>query len=105
MFMPPILLTNSVAAASNPWYGFRLRPKRTRNTTLPQQGLAFLRNIFYVKCHALFLAPASKAGCALLLFVLAVPAVAQQTKIRTPRPGAPESNFVNINADHQTQEG
>src|SRR5579872_5016499 len=158
MFMPSILLTNSIAAASNPWYGFRLRPQRTPNTGSPQKSLTFVRNIFYVKCHELYLARMQEAGrtgrrivesrqspignrpqsaslpysqtaggtsadaarlgaCAtvigrlkigpaiLALLVLAMPVAAQQTKNRTPRPGAPESNWVNINADHQTQEG
>src|SRR5258708_6228214 len=116
MFMPPFPPPRSIAAASNPCYGLRLRLHPTDTTDPPRKGRTFLCNIIGRKCHELYLEGAeqptgrlrSRLGrgvVSAMLVLIAIPGYGQQRKNKTPRPGAPEANFVNIDADHQTQEG
>ena len=94
----------SIAAASNPCYGFRLRLCVNGVEGLPPQGLTFLRNIIGRKCHELY---SGSLGIfsALLASLLVLPASSQQLQTRSVHPGAPERNWVNVNATHQEVDG
>src|SRR2546426_338155 len=112
MFMPSSPPPLSIAAASNPCYGFRLRLHPTDTSGSTRNGRTFLCNIIGGKCHELYswgLNGGNQSVIRPLLLLtllgLALPVCGQQRKIRTPRPGAPDANFVNVDADRQTQDG
>ncbi len=105
----------SIAAAPIPCYGFRLRFPSVSRDAPPLRSLIFLRNIIGAKCHELYCGPhrAPNAAAsrrwpfpALALFAaLALPGQAQQLKTRAPHPGAPEAEWVDVNAVSEQVEG
>ena len=106
----------SIAVASNPCYGFRLRLHPSYNfgkppdsSGPPRKVLTFLRNIIDGKCHELY---SGRAGTTpgrrllpLIAVVLALPVCGQQLKNKTPHPGAPEANWVDVSATNQSTDG
>lgn len=89
-----------IASPLNPCYGFRLRLLPSQRFASPQQGLTSLPNIIGRKCHELY-----SALLVVFLFATAAIPASAQLQTRTPRPGAPEKNWVNINAERQEVDG
>src|SRR6266567_1388933 len=104
MFMPHSPAYSPLRLRQNPCYGSRLRLHPNDNTGSPQNSFTYLRNIFVKKCHELY---SGWTGGILVLaaFALALPGLGQELKNRAPRPGAPEKDWVNVNAKDQLVEG